>query len=111
MTFSNASKSTRTGKRFPVRNRASQYTFPQEDTIHRLHFDADRIHIHLDDGRIVSIPLLWIPSLFDAAPEDREKYTISDDKQLVIWDPEECAINEILRLSDYLQARPRHRTP
>jgi len=111
MTISNASKSTRTGIRFPIRNRASQYTFPHEDTIERLQFDAERVYIHLSDGRILSIPLVWIPSLLDATPNEREKYTLSDDRQLVIWDPEECAINEILRLSDYLQARPRRRTP
>lgn len=107
MTISNASKITVAGRRFPVRYRASQYTFPQEDTIDSVHFDADHMHIRLTDGRSISIPLIWIPPVFDAAPEEREKYTLSDDRQLVIWDPEECAINEILRLSDYLQARPR----
>lgn len=105
MSISSVSKSTLAGKSYPVRYRASQYTFPREDTIDSVRFDADRIHIHLTDGRTVSIPLAWIPPVFDASPEEREKYTLSDDRQLVIWDPDECTINEILRLSDYLQAR------
>jgi len=107
MTISSVSKITRTGKRYPIRYHAAQYTFPAEDAINSVHFDTSHIHIHLTDGRSVSVPLAWIPPLNDASPAEREKYALSDDRQLIIWDPEVSEINEILRLSDYLQAKPR----
>jgi len=107
MTISSVSKPVSVGKRYPVRYRANQYTFPQENVIESAEFDTDHIHIHLTDGRAISIPLDWIPSLLDASPQEREKYVLSDDRQLIIWDPEMSEINEILHLSDYLQTRPR----
>jgi len=107
MTISSISKPVRTGKRYPIRYRAHQYTFPTEDTIDSVCFDATHVHIQLSDGRAISIPLVWIPPLYDANPEEREKFVLSDDRQLIIWDPEESEINEILRLSDYLQAKSR----
>ncbi len=106
MTISSVSKSVHTGKRYPIRYRATQYTFPSEDVIDSVHFDTNNIAIHLSDVRIISIPLAWIPPLLDATPTDREKYVLSDDRQLIIWDPDVSEINEILRLSDYLQAKP-----
>lgn len=111
MTIGSISKSVRTGTRYPIRYRAHQYTFPTEDTIDSVCFDATHIHIQLSDGRAISIPLIWIPPLYDANPEEREKFVLSDDRQLIIWDPEESEINEILRLSDYLQiqSRPQRR--
>ena len=107
MTISSVSETIQTGKRYPIRYRASQYTFPAEDTIESAHCDASHIHVLLTDGRVISIPLAWIPPLYDASPQERAKFVLSDDRQLIIWDPELSEINEILRLSDYLQARPR----
>jgi hypothetical protein len=35
-------------------------------------FSEDKINVHLTDGRILSVPLLWFPVLHQAAPEQRE---------------------------------------
>ncbi len=65
-------------------------------------FDEDRITVELIDGRILSIPLSWIPTLNNAAPEEREKYDISLNGAMIIWDPDKCAINDELSIADYL---------
>ncbi|MEP0807409.1 MAG: DUF2442 domain-containing protein [Chloroflexota bacterium] len=84
---------------------ASAYTFPREALIHRVRFDSDYMHVELTDGRIVSIPLWWIPTLHNATPEEREKYEISQDRKMIIWDPDKCAINDEVRIDDYLVPR------
>jgi len=58
------------------------------------------------DGRILSVPLWWIPSLHSAAPEEREKYEISQDRKMIIWNPDKCSINDEVRIDDYLGNRP-----
>jgi hypothetical protein len=84
---------------------ASAYTFPREALLHRLRFDKDFIHLELTDGRTLSIPLWWIPTLHNAAPEEREKYEIGRDRKMIIWDPDKCSINDEVRIDDYLAGR------
>ena len=81
---------------------ASAYTFPKEARIKTARFDSDYLHIELTDTRVLSIPLRWIPSLYHATAEEREKYEISRDRRMIVWDPDKCAINDEVRLADYL---------
>ena len=81
---------------------ASAYTFPKDALIRAARFDKSHLHIEIADGRILSIPLKWIPSLCHAAPEERAKFKISRDRTMIIWDPDKCSINDELRLADYL---------
>ncbi len=81
---------------------ASAYTFPREALIKAARFDKDYVHVELDDGRILSIPLQWIPSLYNAPSRERKKFEISQDRMMMIWDPDKCAINDELRVADYL---------
>ena len=83
------------------------YTFPAEALIHAVRFDEQYIHLDLTDGRILSIPLAWIPTLRNAAPEERPKFTISRDRKALIWDPSVCGINDELFIDDYLYGRAR----
>jgi hypothetical protein len=46
-----------------------------------------------------------MPSVHNAPMAEREKYEISHDRRMVIWDPDRCAINDELRIDDYLAAR------
>ena len=80
----------------------SAYTFPQNAHIHRVWFDAERMHVELTDERVLSIPLRWIPTLYNAAPEEREKLEINQSRTMIIWNPKKCAINDELRIVDYL---------
>ena len=90
------------GKHYPIRYGVQAYTFPAGDTIDTLCFDDKYIRIEMVDGRILLIPLEWIPPLRDATPEERAIYSITDDRSAVVWDPDESGVNEILQLKDYL---------
>lgn len=54
-------------KRYEVKYPASEYTYPREAIINEVRIDDDYITVELTDGRILSIPLLWIPSLYNAS--------------------------------------------
>ena len=89
-------------KRYKIQYPVSAYTFPKETNIHAVRFDDNYIHIELTDERILSIPLWWIPTLYNAIPAEREKYEINQARNMIIWDPEKCSINEELRITDFL---------
>ena len=89
---------------------ASAYTFPREALLHRVRIDEDHMHLELTDGRMLSMPLSWIPTLHNATPEEREKYEISQDRKMIIWDPDKCSINDEIRIDDYLAGRPANDT-
>ncbi len=89
-------------RRYQVRHSVSDFTYPVEARVRGVRFDDEYIHIALMDGRMVSVPLWWIPSLFEAAPDQREKYQISRNRTVIIWDPATCAVNDELRIGDYL---------
>lgn len=39
-------------------------------------FDNEMMHVHLTDGRIISVPIIWFPLLYEATPEQRQQYEI-----------------------------------
>jgi hypothetical protein len=80
----------------------SAYTFPREACIHRVRFDDDYLHVELTDRRILSVPLSWIPTLCNASAEEREKYELDRSRTMLVWDPDKCAINDEVRIADYL---------
>jgi len=90
-------------KRYKIQYPISAYTFPREARIHQVQFDDKYIHIELTDGRALAVPLRWIPTVQNASPEERAKYEISHDRTMIIWDPDKCAINDEVRISDYLE--------
>lgn len=94
-----------TGKWYDVPYPASAYTFPREALIHHVRFDGEYIHLELTDGRILSVPMWWLPTLYNASPEDRQCYEISRDRKMLIWDPDQCSINDEISIDDYLMAR------
>ena len=98
-----ADKQTET-KRYAIQYPLSAYTFPQEAQIGKVGFDDDHIHVTLTDGRKLSIPLWWIPTLYYAPEEELGKYEINRSRTMIIWDPDKCAINDEIRIADYLQA-------
>jgi hypothetical protein len=89
-------------KRYRVQYPISAYTFPREARIHAVRFDEEHMHVELTDGRVLSVPLWWIPTLHNASAEDREKYELDRSRTMVIWDPDKCAINDEVRVADYL---------
>ena len=97
-------------KWYDISHPASAYTFPHDALLHRVRFDKDYMHLELTDGRVLSIPLSWIPTLHNAEPAEREKYEISQDRTMIIWDPDKCSINDEVRIDDYLENRPKDDT-
>ena len=95
-------------KRYDVQYPVASYTFPQQAQIHQVRFDMEYIHIDFTDGRKLSIPLWWIPTLYNAPPEELEKYEINPSRTMIIWDPDKCAINDELCVADYLDPIQRH---
>lgn len=89
-------------KRYAIKYPASEYTYPHEAVIHEVKIDDAYITIELIDGRILSIPLWWVPSVYNAPPEDRLKFEINRGRTMLIWDPEKCSINDEIRIQDYL---------
>lgn len=89
-------------KRYRIQYPVSAYTFPLDARIHKVGFDDEYVHVELIDGRKVSIPLWWIPTLHNAPREELEKYEINRSRTMIIWDPDKCAINDELRIADYL---------
>ena len=98
-----------TGEIFKIQYPASAYTFPEDARIHQVRFDDEYIHLDLTDGRILSVPLRWIPTLYNVEVGEREKYEISRDRTMLIWNPDKCAINDELRIGDYLGIPPKNR--
>ena len=90
-------------KRYKIQYPISAYTFPNEAYIHQVRFNDEYVQVELTDGRLVSVPLWWIPTLYNAPPEEREKYEVNQSRTMIIWDPDNCAINDELRISDYLR--------
>jgi len=91
-----------TGKRYKVQYPISAYTFPREARIHKVRFDSEYLHVELTDGRMLAIPLRWIPTLYNAPAGEREKYEINQSRTMIVWDPDKCAINDEVRIADYL---------
>ncbi len=90
-------------KRYNVQYPISAYTFPSEAHIHGVRFDKEHMHLELTDGRVLSVPLWWIPTLYNAPAEEREKYELDRTRTMVIWNPDKCAINDEVRVANYLR--------
>lgn len=46
-------------------------------TAKSVHFDDDNLCVSLNDGRSLSVPLIWFPRLLNAQPKEREQCRIS----------------------------------
>jgi Protein of unknown function (DUF2442) len=46
-------------------------------TAKSVHFDEDHLCVDLNDGRSLSVPLIWFPRLLNALPQEREQCRIS----------------------------------
>ena len=43
----------------------------------KVEFDEYQMWVHLEDGRVVGVPLAWYPRLFNGSPADRALVWIS----------------------------------
>ena len=49
-------------------------------------FDATKMNLVFEDGRELSIPIDWFPSLRDATPEQRNNYRFIGDGEGIHWE-------------------------
>ena len=89
-------------KRYKVKHSIDEYTFPKEAYIHNVTFDEKYMHVELTDQRMISIPLWWIPTVYNASMEERRKFEINQSRTMIIWDPAKCKINDEINIADYL---------
>ncbi len=47
--------------------------------------DAQRLHVELEDGRILSTPLIWYPPLLNATEKQRSRYKLIARKTMIEW--------------------------
>jgi hypothetical protein len=45
----------------------------------------DELVVHLADGRTVSVPLAWFPSLLHASANDRANFRLIGDGEYINW--------------------------
>ena len=50
----------------------------------KVEFSEDRMIVHLQDGRLLGIPLAWFPRLLHGSPDDRAKAWLSPSG--IHWD-------------------------
>jgi hypothetical protein len=50
-----------------------------------IQFDEQMMHVSLTDGRIISVPLIWFPLLYEATPEQRQHYEIGGGGVSLHW--------------------------
>ncbi len=62
-------------------------------------FDAERLHVQLSDGREISVPLEWFPSLRDATDEQRNKWRLIGKGVGIHWEDldEDISVEGLLR--------------
>lgn len=89
-------------KKYHIEFPISRYIFPTEALIQSARVDEQYLHVELTDKRILSIPLFWIPTLYNAAPAQRIKFEINASRTMLIWDPDKTGINDEISIADYL---------
>jgi hypothetical protein len=46
---------------------------------------ADEVVVHLADGRTVTVPLVWFPSLLHASQSERADFRLIGDGEYINW--------------------------
>jgi hypothetical protein len=73
-------------------------TVPTDARALKVAFDDDYLHCELIDGRIVSVPIIWYPRLWNATSEHRNNYEIIGEGYGIHWP----AIDEDLSIKGFL---------
>jgi hypothetical protein len=48
--------------------------------------DDELMHVYLSDGRIISVPIIWFPILYQATPEQRQRWEIAGGGVSLHWE-------------------------
>jgi hypothetical protein len=66
-------------------------------------FDDNMMHLYLTDGRIISVPIVWFPILYEATPEQRTEYEIGGGGISLHWPEldEDLSVANLLAGADW----------
>ena len=69
-------------------------------------FDDDMMHVFLTDGRVLSVPIIWFPLLYEAAPEQRDRYEIGGGGVSLHWPglDEDLSVANLMAGADWRSA-------
>jgi len=56
-----------------------------DERVKDVHFTEEAISVDLMDGRIITVPLVWYPSLLNATPEQRANWEICGGGYGIHW--------------------------
>ena len=73
-----------------------------DERIKHIHFTEDTISVDLMDGRIITVPLIWYPRLFNATPDQRVKWEVGGGGYGIHWEE----IDEDLSTEGMLRGAP-----
>ncbi len=73
-----------------------------DERVKDVHFTEEAISVDLMDGRIITVPLVWYPSLLNATPEQRANWEICGGGYGIHWN----AIDEDLSTEGMLRGAP-----
>jgi len=71
---------------FLKRNGMSILTYSKSANAVDIWFDDIQMHIFLEDGRELSIPIDWFPSLRNASREQRDNWRLIGDGEGLHWE-------------------------
>ena len=73
-----------------------------DERVKHIHFTEETISVDLMDGRIITVPLIWYPRLFNATPDQREKWEVCRGGYGIHWEE----IDEDLSTEGMLRGAP-----
>ncbi|PSB41536.1 DUF2442 domain-containing protein [filamentous cyanobacterium Phorm 6] len=73
-----------------------------DERVKHIHFTEETISVDLMDGRIITVPLIWYPRLFNATPDQRGKWEVSGGGYGIHWEE----IDEDLSTEGMLRGAP-----
>lgn len=79
---------------------------PQSALAKSIEFSDDLMHVFLTDGRIISAPVIWVPLLHEATPEQRANYEIGGGGVSLHWPDidEDLSVASLLTGADWLSS-------
>ena len=73
-----------------------------DERVKNVYFTDEMISVDLMDGRTITVPLVWYPKLFNATPEQREKWEVCGGGYGIHWEE----IDEDLSTEGMLRGAP-----
>jgi len=78
-----------------------------DERVKAVSVDDDRLTVDLMDGRTIAVPLAWYLRLFNATPEQRQRWEIAGGGHGIHW-PD---VDEDLSIDGLLRGAPAPRPP